>query len=225
MFRNDKEISSGSLGTLVGCHHIQPYIPDNGAWFAVWVTPLNRDVARNTPLAIYFTDGSLYKKFSLFELFTEKQLEADIKKSGKIVCPPHLFLQVDIAVTDLGVTLQYRGSEKSIPILASSVLRMMLCAKSEDDVRKLLDALSDEDPKVREQAAVDLEAASLKHEALLRSALEQTQDSEVKARLEQIVKMIAPCRKIEACIRKNPEVLRHWNSDEAKTLYRQLTGK
>lgn len=225
MFRGGKEISSGDLGPLVGCVHIKPYIPDHGAWFAVWKTPLNRDLAANTPLAIYFTDGTLYKKLGLFELFTEKELEADIKRSELLDCPPHLVLDMKIFVPLFGVQLEYGGLEKLIPIPSPAICRMMLCTRSEDDVRQLIEALSNEAAAVREQATAALEEASLKHAAMLKSALEKTQDAEVRARLDRIVKKIELFRQLEAEIRKNPEILRACNWDEARTLYRRLTGK
>lgn len=101
-------------------------------------------------------------------------------------------------------------------------MRMMLCERTEDDVTRALEDLSSDAADVRQKASEVLETCALKHETLLKRALEQSQDAEVRARLSAIVDTLPQWKKIAEYITKNPDVLKGLDFPEARALHQKL---
>lgn len=72
------EVASGKLPTQVGCSHYRAYIADGGTHFAVWKIPYNREVDKNTPLAVFYGNGTHHRTFGLFEVFDREFLAPEI---------------------------------------------------------------------------------------------------------------------------------------------------
>lgn len=73
------ETAKGRLQPQVGCTHLTPFIADGGTHFAAWRVPYNHTEEKNTPLAVYFGDGTHFRTFGLFELFDRDFLAPEIR--------------------------------------------------------------------------------------------------------------------------------------------------
>lgn len=104
--------------------------------------------------------------------------------------------------------LEHRGTKRSIPVLPVDVLPMMLCETGERDVRSAIADLASDEPASREQATTILRAAALRHEPLLRSALEAARDAEVRLRLAEIVGEIEGWKESARLVRERKDLLR-----------------
>jgi hypothetical protein len=67
------------------------------------------------------------------------------------------------------------------------LLLMMVCEETEEDVRRLIDLLSEDNPEERETARLKLRRCALRHAALLRGSVENALDPEARSRLQEIV--------------------------------------
>lgn len=210
ILKDGKETASGKLRDQIGCHHTTGYIPDSGAWFAVWQTAYNYDCAKNTPLAVYLADGTLVRLFQLFDLFPQEDLADDLRDAEQIVCPPHLRLSISIEMNELGLTLKRKGKSKFVAAIHEGIVARMACDATAEQVDAWVEQLDDDSPDVREQATMALRLCVLKHGDRLR-------------KIEHLVADLALWRAMEKQIRANPELLRSLpKSDARDALIRRL---
>jgi hypothetical protein len=73
------ETAKGRLQPQVGCTHLDGTIADGGTHFAAWRIPYNHTEEKNTPLAVYFGDGTHFRTYGLFELFDRDFLAPEIR--------------------------------------------------------------------------------------------------------------------------------------------------
>lgn len=185
--RKGIRIASGTVPSTEGCGHLIGLVPNSGMWFAVWNPPRHRSAESEEPLSIYRMDGSLVKRWRLFELIPRDALGGRLHELHEPVCPAHLLQGVRLSVNELGVEVRWEGRTAEASALDVGVLPRIFCRMTDDDVSDLLERLRDDDIVSRQDAANRLRIAVLRHGIRLDQVRKRTDDPEVRARLDELL--------------------------------------
>lgn len=204
--------SSADLKTPARSYNVVPAISDDGNYFLL---RKYTNVAEDTAIAVYLSDGTLLKAYSWQDVSTIAAVQNGTAP------------QVSLTLTGVKV------NDTVLPLFDSATLdgvsKFFDDKTAEAEVRAAITELGSDDPDAREAAMEKLRYATIKHEKLIDEAVQSGPSTEIQLRARAIMQSTASQRKLVGIFHSNPDVLsetaKNWKDQQSLNRVNEIAAR